>query len=272
MMTQSKESNSSSASISQTVKKARLSGTPTRFRLSAEAAKGVLQLMGLLSIENGVSKPKAAGEELNLSGREEILNKLRRMGSQLGSDHEKKAFLDRTMERFEHEFLAVSYGLRQEILSDLANMDGERGITWFWRKWSVAVWQENPNELVGVRDELRSIWRRDTELSQDLVWGPGLEHSEHTLNNLLRWRPSPEQEEARKSEHRQVVMEGIRSGVWWARYTKSMPDEQLVFDMPFTCSLYSRRLVPHQNNLRAMLIQGVFEHWGHFKYCANPDC
>lgn len=30
--------------------------------------------------------------------------------------------------------------------------------------------------------------------------------------------------------------------------------------------------VPDFSNLRAMLVQGIFENWKHFKFCANPSC
>jgi hypothetical protein len=42
--------------------------------------------------------------------------------------------------------------------------------------------------------------------------------------------------------------------------------------IPFVCSLGAGLLVPDQEDLRAMLIQGVFENWRHFKMCANTDC
>jgi hypothetical protein len=42
--------------------------------------------------------------------------------------------------------------------------------------------------------------------------------------------------------------------------------------LPFECSIGAGRLVPEFVSLRAMLIQGVFEHWKHFQVCANEDC
>jgi hypothetical protein len=41
---------------------------------------------------------------------------------------------------------------------------------------------------------------------------------------------------------------------------------------PFDCVVESARLVPDFCGMRALLIQGVFEHWPNFKICANPDC
>lgn len=49
---------------------------------------------------------------------------------------------------------------------------------------------------------------------------------------------------------------------------KKRPD----YDSPFRCSLVDGKLIPNLRNLRAMLIQGVFEHWNHFKICANVEC
>jgi hypothetical protein len=42
--------------------------------------------------------------------------------------------------------------------------------------------------------------------------------------------------------------------------------------VPFSCWLPTRSLVPDTRSLRPMLIQGVFEHWGHLKYCSNSVC
>ena len=42
--------------------------------------------------------------------------------------------------------------------------------------------------------------------------------------------------------------------------------------LPCECSIEAGRLVPNWVHLRAMLIQGVLEHWKNFKFCANADC
>jgi hypothetical protein len=42
--------------------------------------------------------------------------------------------------------------------------------------------------------------------------------------------------------------------------------------VPFGCWLPMRCLIPDTRSIRPMLIQGVFEHWGHFRYCSNSVC
>ena len=75
------------------------------------------------------------------------------------------------------------------------------------------------------------------------------------LERWLVWRPSGERLKAWQ-----------REGWIDARFRNTFGY------LPFGCSLTARQLVPHNGALRAMLIVGVFDHWGHFKYCANPKC
>ena len=64
------------------------------------------------------------------------------------------------------------------------------------------------------------------------------------LTKWLAWRPSPETTQ------------------------RTAPGEYV----PFVCWILSRQFVPDWRALRPMLIQGVLEHYGHLKYCANSDC
>jgi hypothetical protein len=104
--------------------------------------------------------------------------------------------------------------------------------------------------------------------------------ADSVLNKWLAWRPSVEQEESRKSSNRNAVLAVATNPV--ARSIlgediKSVPalvstSRWWNVAAPFKCSLWSRRLTPEPRNLRAMLVQGVLEHWGHFKHCANREC
>ena len=40
----------------------------------------------------------------------------------------------------------------------------------------------------------------------------------------------------------------------------------------YTCSIKAGKFVPNFSSLRAMLIQGILEHWQHFRFCSNPSC
>jgi hypothetical protein len=100
------------------------------------------------------------------------------------------------------------------------------------------------------------------------------------LNKWLTWRPSTEQEETRKSMNRDTVLAVTTDPVARSILGEDIDNVPALISMsrwwnvaaPFKCSLWSRRLIPEPRNLRAMLVQGVLEHWGHFKHCANPDC
>ncbi len=187
------------------------------------------------------------------------------------------------------------YGERQRLLLDVANLRGQDAVSWFWKKW-LWLWPETPKDLIELRDELQEVWRSDRELSERAA--SGFRHLEHItaasvatappppdylLNKWLSWRPSAEQEESRKSLSRDRFLAiadkaDVRDliGEWFGFPVDSstIPSAQRWWSVvaPFTCSLHSRRLVPEPRNLRAMLVQGVLEHWGRLKYCANTHC
>lgn len=154
----------------------------------------------------------------------------------------------------------LSYGARREVLVDLANARGEKGIEWFWRKWKNGFRPETTEDLVELGDDLRRVWMflnmDDTPRSQD--------YPARILNKWLAWHPTSEQLEGAYREWEEQFREGIRLlGI----------DETTTYQyVPFLCSTKVDRLIPNPNCLRAMLVQGVFEHWSHFSYCANSDC
>lgn len=158
------------------------------------------------------------------------------------------------------EVMAVlNYPVRRDVLVDLANTRGESGIEWFWRKWKVNFRPETTNNLIELGNDLREIWM--------FFSGEATQTEEifplDILSKWLDWRPSSEQLESYRSwpsgENEEVEqLLGISGRIYDYR--------------PFFCSIFSGKLVPNPNCLRAMLIQGVFEHWRHFSYCANPDC
>jgi hypothetical protein len=108
---------------------------------------------------------------------------------------------------------------------------------WFWRRHR-GMCPETIADVIELRDELQEIWTGKMVRAQKI------------LIKWLRWRPT--------AFHQQAL---ARLGMADASdYT------------PFDCSLVSRKLVPNYSSLRSLLVQGVFEHWGHFAYCANKDC
>lgn len=156
--------------------------------------------------------------------------------------------------------LSLYYPLRERVLLDLANLHDLKAAEWFWRKWSGTFRLEPAQDLVCLRDDLRRIWlSKDTavtaESSSDLIldrwlaWRPTSELSQHPLG---RW-------ETDDGEDKGLVMEETDLG------------EERPY-LPFRCAIRLRRLVPNVTSLRSMLVQGVLEHWGHLKYCANPYC
>ncbi len=208
-----------------------------------------------------------------------------------GSDALLRALVQTTLRWADDRILSKGYPIRQRLLVDLANLRGEDAINWFWQQRRF-LWPESPQDLIELRDQLRIVWRIDearrlwlaghptnskrkrvsaTEVSADEL------SAEETLNKWLRWRSSAEQEETRKSLDRDLA-----ASVSGASIVREIFDEQDLLDLaklppssvdiPFRCSLLSCRLVPEPRNVRAMLIQGIFEHWGHLKYCANPNC
>src|ERR1022692_918923 len=153
--------------------------------------------------------------------------------------------------------LSLLYPRRQRLLLDLANMQGESGVKWFCGKWASKLplqWPETPHQLTAIRDELRRIWRMSNakRLSFDTwsIEGAGSHAppdilASQILTEWLSWRPLRETTQG------------------------TVPGDEYI---PFICWIRSRQFVPDWRALRPMLIQGVLEHWGHFKYCANPDC
>lgn len=197
-------------------------------------------------------------------------------------------FLSRLTEQVIHTapkaLLRFSYDTRQQLLSEVANMQEDDGIAWFWRKWRSKLWPETPHELIGIKDELRMIWRLNNAVRLNPVtWlvGDAPSHyppdlsANQILNKWLSWRPSAEQEQAYKAAHSHrtgLETKWLSSSVVEGRgYDHSqwlLPDDYI----PVSCWLPDRRFVPDTRSLRPMLTQGVLEHWGHFKYCANPNC
>lgn len=135
--------------------------------------------------------------------------------------------------------LAVSYESRKLLLHDLANLRDKAGLAWFWRRRVGNVLPETSGDMIELRDELRGVWTGRKSPAEEV------------LNKWLRWYPSRDHAEA---------------------YRRFGFSEKVDDYMAFSCSIASRRLVPNFKSLRSMLIQGVLEHWGHFKKCRNPDC
>ena len=169
---------------------------------------------------------------------------------------------------------AQFYLIRRGLLVDLANLpdDDSAGIERFWGKWREHVMSEAAETLLELRDELHTIWRW-TEITEypelgfstsapmkaiykwrSRVYRTPLLPSQ-ILERWLVWRPSVERLKAWQKE-----------GWIDAKFRNTFGY------LPFGCSLTSRQLVAHNGALRAMLIVGVFDHWGHFRYCANPAC
>jgi hypothetical protein len=167
---------------------------------------------------------------------------------------------------------AQFYLVRRRLLVDLANLRDDGAIEWFWGKWHEHVMSEAAEDLLELRDELQTIWRW-TEITEypDLgfsssgpikfiyKWRSRVYHDDLSPNQILErwlvWRPSVERLKAWQ-----------REGWIDARFRNTFGY------LPFGCSLTARQLIAHNGALRAMLIVGVFDHWGHFKYCANPNC
>ena len=190
---------------------------------------------------------------------------------------------------------------RQRLLLDVANLRGQDALIWFWKGWHW-LWPETPQDLIELRDELREIWRSDRvwslwaarELACSELSAPADEptrapsradepigaSAEDLVDKWLSWRPSAEQEETRKSLYRNELRAATAKAATSAIIGQDMVDVSAYISTrrywnvaaPFTCSLWSRRLKPEPRNLRAMLVQGVLERWGRFKYCANTHC
>jgi hypothetical protein len=200
--------------------------------------------------------------------------------------------VERTMQSSAEALVSRSYRDRQQLLVDLSNMLGGSGIDWFSRKWGLKLWPETPHALAELSDDLRKIWRQsDAERRSFTTWRvedieshypPELQANE-ILNKWLCWRPSAAQMRALKAAQSQKEQRD-QEATPEAQLSTLMADAEgeYAYDssqwmlpngyVPFSCWLPTRTLLPDTRGLRPMLIKGVFEHWGHFKYCANPDC
>jgi hypothetical protein len=143
------------------------------------------------------------------------------------------AYLGRSSEVADEALLARTYADRHALLVDVANL---QNAVWFWGLWAGKIRPELEQDLLAIRDELREIWKN-----------PDSPHSDSIVRQWLNWRPAPLFLEAYK-----------RAGFPW--------------DVPFTCSIKAGKFVPNFSSLRAMLIQGILEHWQHFRFCSNPSC
>lgn len=135
--------------------------------------------------------------------------------------------------------------MRRDLLCDLANTKPKPDrIKWFQEKWHGRIREESSRDLIELGEELRAVWKR-----------PRIGGAEEVLDKWLAWRPL---------------------AATFRKYSESAierPDAGKARDyLPFECSIGAGRLVPNWVHLRAMLIQGVLEHWKHFKFCANADC
>jgi hypothetical protein len=186
---------------------------------------------------------------------------------------------DRTLRYAADELVSRSYRDREQLLIDLANMREERGIEWFNQKWAPKLWPEMPHALTEARDDLRKVWQLSNAVRlKAITWRIGDAESHNPpelwanaiLNKWLSWHPTADQlqayeaEQSRRSEGKYETL-GVDhySGSRWI-----LPSGYL----PFSCWLPTRTLLPDIRSMRPMLIQGVFEHWGHLKYCVNPNC
>jgi hypothetical protein len=157
------------------------------------------------------------------------------------------------------------------LLTEVANLRDETGISRLWRQYwrnclELARFGGNDpkrsQELLELRDELREVWRSP-------------DRSQQILNRWLNWRPS------RDSLRLSYALRGLRApGARASRGNRDLSAGALIESeldhateyMPFRCSTLEHKLVPNHESLRANLIQGVFEHSRHFRFCANPQC
>ncbi len=198
-------------------------------------------------------------------------------------------FVEHTMQSAGSELLSQSYPVRRQLLLDLANVQGEVRVQWFWRKWASKLWPEKPGDLIRIGDELRRIWRMDSaERLNSVTWW--IEDAEshlppdwlanEILNGWLSWRPSDGQQwlyRTRQLKREQEAQQDISERWATAVFAEERGYEHSQWVLPggyvpFVCWLPGRTLVPDTRGLHPLLIQGVFEHWGHFKVCSNPNC
>jgi hypothetical protein len=133
--------------------------------------------------------------------------------------------------------LFITYPDRLLLLTDVANLRDEVADKWFWKKWELKIRIEWKKDFLEIRDELRAVWREPASSGSELV-----------LKGWLDWRPS------------QLHLAVYKYMGW------TLPD------VPFKCSIKDSKFVPDVFSLRAMLIQGILEHWEHFRFCANASC
>ncbi len=182
---------------------------------------------------------QAKSRKLSSRGKEVL-----RAAREMESDDDSVDFISSQPAKLAEEVLLLqTYQARKQQLSDLANLRDD-GIRWFGQRWGDRVRAELEEDIFALRDELRAIWKKE-----DVTF------AERILDSWLAWRPS--------MRH-------------WKRYQR-MGDLRPIAEnrtnyVAFHCSIESGLLVPDFGSFRAMLIQGVLEHWPHFKRCANRDC
>lgn len=202
----------------------------------------------------------------------------------------------KTRQGISDDLLNSSHIARRQLLSDLANSQDAKGVKWFWRIWSQKLWPEEFPDLIQIGNELREIWRMD---NAPYASGPtfvlgGMEIPlnpefavQEMLDKWLSWRPSPEQERVyrsielakRKSEVAPLLERSDAESI--DRFLDEIDSGQRakpgfwmlpVNYSPIRCWLPTHSFVPDPRALRPMLVQGVLEHWGYLRYCANTNC
>lgn len=154
-----------------------------------------------------------------------------------------KAYLRGDSDVADEALLLRSQPDRKLLLIDIANLLDEGAISRFRRRWHGRIRPELTQDLVQIRNDLREVWRHP-----DFLPSGGL------LDKWLRWAPSADHLQAYRTLG--LPHMALEAGVY----------------VPFRCSVKAGRLVPDFMSLRAMLVQGVFENWRHFKFCSNPGC
>jgi hypothetical protein len=140
--------------------------------------------------------------------------------------------------------LSATLRSRRRLLSDLANTKPDAdGIQWFQTKWKRALRAESPAGLAELGEQLRYLWSK-----------PRIDLADRVLNQWLAGRPAPAPSRG-AAPNRRPQSAG-----------------KATTTIPFLCSLGAGRLVPDLADLRALLIQGVFENWRHLCVCANVHC
>jgi hypothetical protein len=156
--------------------------------------------------------------------------------------------------------------LRRTVLTELANLKDKTAIGRL-RRTLRSIDFESEQDVIELRDELRGIWL-DASHRADKI-----------LDKWLGWRPSP------NFFQLSYMLRGLResgkgSGISLSTderadleaYLGQSEADHLAGFMAFRCSIQAHKLVPDGRKLRSNLIQGVLEHWQHFRFCTNPDC